>query len=119
MGVMQRVSMEAFVPLHLSALERSGELRSWLTAVAKSLDPIFLEPNNWFTKGQGQGTFIWHPAPTAANVVVEQLGKARHKKQPANLHIVVAPRLLMTGGWRRHMIRECNCYFPIPAATSL
>ena len=118
-GLMQRVSMEAFVPLHLSALERLEELRSWLTAAAKGLDSIFLEPNDWFTKGQGQGTFIWHPAPTAANVVVEQLGKARHKKQPANLHIVVAPRLLMTGGWRRHMIRECNCYFPIPAATSL
>ena len=97
-GLMQRVSMEAFVPLHLSALERSGELRSWLlTAAAKSLDPIFLEPNDWFTKGQGQGTFIWHPAPTAANVVVEQLGKARHKKQPANLHIVVALWLLIVG----------------------
>ena len=45
-GVMQRVSMEAFVPLHLSALERSGELRSCLTAAAKGLDLIFLEPND-------------------------------------------------------------------------
>ena len=116
-GVMQRVSMEAFVPLHLSAFERSGELRSWLTAAARGLDPIVLEPNDWFSKGQGRGTFIWHPAPAAADVVVEQLGKARHKR-PANLHIVVVPRL-MTGRWRRHMTRECDCYFRIPAGTSL
>ena len=64
-------------------------------AAAKGLDPIFLEPEDCFTKGQGQGTFIWHPAPAVANVVVEQLGKARHKR-PANLHIVVVP-CLMTG----------------------
>ena len=109
--------MEAFVPLHLSALERSSELRPWLTAAAEGLDPIFLEPEDWFTKGQGHGTFIWHPAPAAADVVVEQLGKARHKR-PSSLHIVVVPRL-MTGRWRRHMTRECDCYFRIPPRCTL
>jgi hypothetical protein len=116
-GVMQRVSMEKFVPLHLSALERSEKLRPWLTAATKGLEPIFLEPKDWFTTGQGFGTFIWHPAPAAADVVVEQLGKARHKR-PSSLHIVVVPRL-MTGRWRRRMTRECDCYFRIPAGVSL
>ena len=66
-GEMQWVSMEVFVPLHLlvSALERSTELCSWLTAAAKGLDQIFFEPEDWFTKGQGgahlSGTL--HPLP--------------------------------------------------------
>jgi hypothetical protein len=64
-GVMQRVSMEEFVPLHLSALDRSNELCPWLAAVAKGLEPVFLEPEDWFTKGQGLGTFIWHPRNSA------------------------------------------------------
>jgi hypothetical protein len=116
-GVMQRISMQQFVPLHLSALERSSALRPWLTAATKGLDPIFLEPEDWFTKGQGSGTFIWSPAPAAADVVVEQLGKARHKRT-TSIHLVVVPRL-MTGRWRRHMTRECDCYFRIPAGCSL
>ena len=77
-GEMQRVSMEAFVPLHLSALERSTELRSWLTAAAKGLDP-----------------------------------------RPSNLHIIVVVPCLMTGRWRRHMTWECDCYFRIPAGSTL
>jgi hypothetical protein len=108
-GVMQRISMEQFVPLHLSALECSPQILSWITA---GLEPIFLEPEDWFTKGQELGTFVWHPGPAAADVVVEQLGKARHKR-PTSLHSVVVPRI-MTGRWRRHMTRECDCYFRIP-----
>jgi hypothetical protein len=116
-SVMQRVAMKAFVPLHLSALQRSSELCPWLTAAAKGLDPIFLEPEDWFTKGQGLGTLIWHPAPAAPDVVVEQLGKARHM-QPSSLHLVVVPRL-MTGRWQCHMTRECDCYFRIPPGCTL
>jgi hypothetical protein len=116
-GVMQRISMEAFVPLHLSALCRSTSLRPWLTAAAKGLEPVFLEPEGWFTTGHGLGTFVWHPAPAAADVVVEQLGKARHKR-PTSLHLVIVPRI-MTGRWRRHMTRECDCYFRIPAGCTL
>jgi hypothetical protein len=43
-----------------------------------------------------------------ADVVVEQLGKARHKR-PSCLHLVVAPRL-MTGNWRRHLTRACSLW---------
>ena len=116
-GVMQRIAMEQFVPLHLSALDRSSTLRPWLTSAAQGLDPVFLEPEDWFTKAHELGTFVWHPAPAAADVVVEQLGKARHKR-PSSLHIIVIPRL-MTGRWRRHLTRECDCYFRIPPGCTL
>ena len=115
MGVMRGIPMEDFCPLHESAFQRSLALKSWLTAATKSLDSVFLEPEDWFLRGQGFGNFIWSPAPAAADVVVEQLGKARHKR-PSSLHLVVAPRL-MTGYWRRHLTRECDFYFKIPAGS--
>jgi hypothetical protein len=45
--------------------------------------------------------------------MVEQLGKARHKR-PTSLHLIVTPRLV-TGKWRRHLTRESDFYFEIPA----
>jgi hypothetical protein len=113
MGVMRGVPMEEVCPLHATAFERSPELKSWLTTATKLLDPTFLEPEDWFLQGQGSGNFIWSPAPAAVEVVVEQLGKARHKR-PNSLHLIVTPRL-MTGRWRRHLIRETDFYFKIPA----
>jgi hypothetical protein len=113
MGVMRGVPMQDFCPLHKTGLERSPVLKTWLTTATKLLKPVFLEPEDWFLQGQGAGNFIWSPAPAAADVVVEQLGKARHKR-PCSLHLVVAPRL-MTGRWRRHMTRECDFYFKLPA----
>ncbi len=114
---MQRRRMEEFVPLHLNALERSPGLQTWLKAATRGVDPEYLTTSDWFTRGQGSGNFIWAPAPAAADVVVEQLGKARHK-HPTSLHIVVVPRL-MTGLWRRHLTRECDCYFRIPAGAKI
>jgi hypothetical protein len=116
-GVMQGVRMEAFVPLHLSAFERSDSLRLWIAAATKDFGTVVLNKNDWFLAGQGLGNFVWCPPPAAADVVVEQLGKARHKR-PTSLHIVVVPRL-MTGRWRRHLTRECDCYFRIPAGCKL
>jgi hypothetical protein len=113
MGVMWGVPMEQFCPLHKNAFERSPALKSWLTTATELLNPVFLEPKDWFLQGQGSGNYIWTPAPAAADVVVEQLGKARHKRS-SSLHLIVAPRL-MTGKWQRHMTRESDCYFKIPA----
>jgi hypothetical protein len=113
MGVMRGIPMEQFCPLHKTAFERSPALKTWLTAATKGLEPVFLEPKDWFLQGQGAGNYVWSPAPAAADVVVEQLGKARHKR-PTSLHLIVAPRLF-TGRWRRHMTRECDFYFTIPA----
>jgi hypothetical protein len=115
MGVMRGIPMEKFCPLHESAFERSPKLKTWLTVATKLLNSVFLEPEDWFRRGQGSGNFVWSPAPAAADVVVEQLGKARHKP-PSSLHIIVAHRL-MTGCWRRHLTRECDLHFKIPAGS--
>jgi hypothetical protein len=114
MGVMRGIPMEDFCPLHLTTLERSPELKVWLDTATKPLNSVFLvDPKDWFLDGQGAGNYVWSPAPAAADVVVEQLGKARHKR-PSSLHLIVTPRLF-TGKWQRHMTQECNFYFKIPA----
>jgi hypothetical protein len=110
-GVMQGLPMSCFIPLHKTALEREPKLKDWLKNAMGRIDTTFLDPAGWFTTAHTFGNFIWTPAPAAADVVVEQLGKARHKR-PECLHLVVAPRL-MTGRWRRHMGRQADFYFKI------
>lgn len=70
-----------------------------------------LTPEGWFTSGHGFGNYIWAPPPAAADVVVEQLGKAIMKRSES-MHIIVVPRL-MTGRWRRHLGRGTDGYFKL------
>ena len=70
---------------------------------------IFLSPDGWYdSTTQKEGTFVWSPAPAAAEVVVERIGVARHKR-PNSLHVVVVPRL-MTGRWRKHLLKATDFY---------
>jgi hypothetical protein len=108
-GVMQGRPMMEYMPLHQDPLEREAKLKPWLEKLTKGLGAEFLEPEGWFDEGHGYGTYIWTPAPAAAEVVVEQLGRARLKR-PESMHIVVVPRV-MTGRWRRHMTRGSDFYF--------
>jgi hypothetical protein len=111
-GVMKGTQrMEEYMPLHLDPLERSPELRRWLEDLVRPLGAEFLRPEGWFTTGHGHGTFVWTPPPAAADVVVEQLGRARHKR-PESMHLVVVPRV-MTGYWRRHLTRGSDFYFVV------
>jgi hypothetical protein len=110
-GVMQGLRMEEFVPLHLTGLDRSSDLRGWLDSVLEGIAPTFLSIEGWFGTGHGAGTYVWTPAPAAAEVVVEQLGKAQLKR-PHSMHLVVVPRL-MTGRWRRHLTRGSDFYFRV------
>jgi hypothetical protein len=110
-GAMEGRQMEEFVPLHQSALEPSAQLRGWLESVLEGAKPTFLTPEGWFGEGHGARTFVWLPAPAAAEVNVEQLGKARLKR-PQSVHVVVFPRL-MTGRWQRHLTRGSDFYFRV------
>jgi hypothetical protein len=110
-GVMQGRDMTDFIPLHLTAFDRSPSLKDWVGQSFGDMNHTFLGPEGWFSTGHLDGNFIWTPPPTAADVVVEQLGKARHKR-PNNLHLVIVPRL-MTGYWRRAVTRECDGCFEI------
>jgi hypothetical protein len=111
-GVMKGDSMLRYVPLHLNALERQPNgMEAFLKSIMKGLEWTCLSPSEWFTTGHKNGNFVWCPAPAAADVVVEQLGKARHKRS-RGLHLVVVPRLF-TGRWRRHMIRRTDFYMKL------
>ena len=110
-GVMMGQPIRDFVPLHLDPLEREPTLKSWLEAVTAGLTPTFLTPEGWYTTAHAKGTFIWTPPPAAAEVVVEQLGRARLKR-PEAMHIIIVPRV-MTGRWRRLLGRGSEFYFRI------
>ncbi|KAG7340358.1 hypothetical protein IV203_023901 [Nitzschia inconspicua] len=108
-GVMRGLPILKFVPLHQDAFSRSQGVRTWLENVLKGFGPTFLTPEGWFEHNHDFGNYVWSPAPAAADVVVDLLGKARHKR-PESLHLVVVPRL-MTGRWRRHLQRGTDFHF--------
>ena len=117
-GVMAGQSFLSYVPLHLSVADRAPALVQWAHEVFNSLGGIHqVEPADWFDKAQAFGNFLWTPPPAAADVVAEQLGKARHKR-PGCFHMVLVPRL-MTGRWRRMMNRESDFVFRIKPGCSV
>jgi hypothetical protein len=109
LGVMKGLGMVQFMPLHEDPFDREPRLKKWMEDLTSGLDAEFLSPEDWFDKGHGHGTFVWSAPPAAADVVVEQLGRARLKR-PESMHIVVVPRV-MTGRWRKHMTRGTDFYF--------
>jgi len=121
-GVMAGHPMGNYVPLHLGVAERSPRLLDWVLGWLEDVHPGLSAPNvlapeDWFGRGHSVGSHVWAPAPAAADVVAEQLGRARHKRS-LGLHVVVAPRL-MTGQWRRALARQTDFYFRIPVGTCL
>lgn len=117
-GVMTGEDMLGFVPLHLSAMDRSEDVVEWIKSLwNESLGELeLLTPEGWFTTGHGNGAYLWIPPPAAADVVAEQIGEARHKR-PEGAHVVVVPRL-MTGKWRRLLNRQSDFSTVIPIGTS-
>jgi hypothetical protein len=106
-GVMDGKDLMSFVPIHKSAFDRSPALKPWLEDVLHGHKAKFLSPEGWFEDTDSEGTFVWTPAPAAADLVVERLGTARHKR-PNSLHLVVVPRL-MTGYWRKALLKATDC----------
>jgi hypothetical protein len=132
-GVMKGENMLTYVPLHLSALQRSPKLLEWIKSWIEIEDDLKLEilkPDNWFCRGhdldkgklssQGlyyptykSGVFLWQPPPGAADIACEEIRKARTKRT-SSTHIFVCPRLL-TPYWRSHLHRSADLLFEIPA----
>lgn len=110
-GVMQGKPIEDFIPLHLDPFDPESTLRGWIEAVTLGLTPKILTPEEWYCEGHELGTFVWTTPPVAAEVVVEQLGRARLKR-PESMHLILVPRL-MTGHWRRLLARGSDFYFRI------
>jgi hypothetical protein len=135
-GVMAGKSMLDFVPVHLSAFDRSVTLKPWLLSWMGH-DTEFLTSNDWFTRGHDHvhgkwevtgdfsteefmqypslksGVFVWSPAPCAAETAVEELRKARHKRQDS-MHLVIIPRL-MHPHWRKQLYKAADLVVSLPA----
>ena len=114
-GTMAGEGMLKFVPLNETAFERSAPMKSWFEGVAQKLGAVVLDTEGWFDGiTDPKGTYIWNPPPAAADVAVEQFSYAKHKR-PMCMHILVLPRL-MTGRWRKLLIRRTDLYFPLDNA---
>lgn len=136
-GVMQGTrSMMDFVPLHRSAFERSPALFEWIESwvgLEESEDLEYLTPTDWFERGHDltgdgyqnldgvwvpkilSGFYVWSPPPAAAEVALEELRKARHKRQEST-HLFVCPRL-MEPRWRSHVHKSADLFLEIPAGS--
>jgi hypothetical protein len=127
-GVSTGEAMMSFIPLHLTAFQRSSTLKEWIQSwLGRQAE--FLSPDDWFERGHDvsggskdskgfwrpktcPGTFVWSPPPAAASVALEELRKARIKRQDS-LHIIVIPRLLKPE-WFRQLYKTCDLVFDVP-----
>ena len=131
-GVLGGAHMLYYFPFHLSALERSPEVRNWVKTWATE-KVEFLEPIDWFRRGHDwlggsihedglwrpnieAGIFVWSPPPTAADLALEELRKARLKRHNST-HIVICP-LLMSPMWKRQLHKVADLVFYVPAGCS-
>lgn len=133
-GVMSGKGFLDYIPIHKSAFERSKDLERCFRGLFPGRKVEVLEPKDWFERGHDikswyrdsnlektrglwfpnlePGTFVWHPAPAAAKTAVEELRKARLKRQEST-HIFVCPRL-MTPHWKKQLGKVTDCLFEIP-----
>ncbi|GFH49897.1 hypothetical protein CTEN210_06373 [Chaetoceros tenuissimus] len=133
-GVMAGKKMIEFIPIHLTALERSSDLESWLRSWLPG-EVEFLEAKDWFIRGHDivpggystncdgmkipttkPGTFVWSPPPIIGDVAVEELRKARHKRQ-RSMHVFIIPRL-MQPFWRKQLYKAADLVISLPPGHS-
>jgi hypothetical protein len=119
------------VPIHLKPTERSSHLRSWVNDWTGTDELEWITEEGWFTRGhdavEGEwemncdnfqlpvfkpGLFVWESAPVTAVVMVEELRKARHKRQDSH-HIVMIPRL-MQPDWRKALYKAADLVVSLP-----
>lgn len=135
-GVMKGEAMRSFIPLHQSALDRDRNLGPWIRDWFEDAkensghDLEFLSMEDWFERGHDicggevnvdghwmptylPGNFVWAPPPSLALPCLEELRRARHKRQEST-HLFVCPRL-MTPLWRRHLHKAADIILEIPA----
>ena len=125
---MAGTDMLYFVDLGKTAIQRHPPLLDWIRdwTGRKDLKPLI--PEGWFEEGHGisGGTpdrngvwmpthvpkhklFLWVPPPAAAEVALEELCKARHKRTDT-FHVLAIPRLVSTR-WRRLFNKVCDFTF--------
>jgi hypothetical protein len=130
-GVSVGENMLDFIPWDETALERTDLLKPWLLSWMGS-NAEFLTPGGWFTRGHDHcggkkdargfwqhkivpGRFVWIPPPAAADVALEELRKARIKRQDS-MHFFVVSRLLTTE-WLKQLWKTADLIIQIPPGT--
>ena len=136
-GVSIGEAMLSFCPWHLSALDRNPKLRTWLSSWLGD-QPEFLLPTDWFIRGHDisggkltsptewcdgankpkfwrhtykPGLFVWAPPPAAAHICIEEIRKARIKRQEST-HVIVVTRL-MTPLWLKQLYKTADLVFSV------
>ena len=131
-GVLTGRQMLAYVPIHLSAVDRDPNLLNWIRGWCGENDLAPLEPQDWLWKGQGldsvmefnvdgmafptrsrQRVFLWAPPPCIADIALEYLRESIHKRHDA-IHIFIVPKL-MTYVWRKILLKTCDLSFYLDA----
>lgn len=129
-GVMAGQKMISFVPLHLSAFDRSKTLQPWVKSwLPEDIPHDFLSHNDWYDKGFGidSGSLdflglwhpnfddklkVWSPPPTAAFYALTELLRSRHM-DPRRIHVFICPRLF-THDWRKSLFKSADLTFYVP-----
>jgi hypothetical protein len=131
-GVTAGECMLSFIPLNEDPLIRAPQLEAWIKSWAGNAAE-FLAPADWFERGHDQlggtrdsrgfwtpkivkGTFVWTLPPGAAEAALEEIRKARHKRQRST-HIIVCPKLLAPE-WIKQFYKASDLVLSIPAGTA-
>ena len=126
-GVCIGETMSKYCPWGMSPCSRSSTWTSWLKTWLP--EGQVLTPNDWFTKGHDhnggyvdpQGfwrlhikkqTHIWDIPPAAGDAAVEELRKARLKRQNST-HVFLIPKLF-THLWQKQLLKACDILIKIP-----
>jgi hypothetical protein len=130
-GVTAGESMLGYIPTDEGPLSRAPKLKAWIESwVGKSAE--FLSPDDWFERGHDhrggskdakgfwrprivKGTFVWTLPPGAAEAAIEELRKARLKRQ-SSMHVILCPRLL-TPEWLKQLYKASDLVLSLPAGT--
>jgi hypothetical protein len=132
-GVMKGDHLTSFIPLHLSAPQRQTNLKEWIKSFVTPSHPreevIFLDCEGWFERAHDivggeknedgvwipkykSATYIWTPPPAAAQNAIEQLRRARLKRE-SSTHVVLVPRL-MAPEWRKQLFKVSDLCLELP-----
>ena len=133
-GIMSGESMVSFIPIHLSASDRSPVLVEWVKGWAFS-SIIHLRPVDWFDVAHdfdgwkdsswdgfprprlAEGrSYLWTSPPFVAGAAIAELRKARIKRQTSS-HVVVVPKLC-TPMWIKQLFKAADIVFEVPAGQS-
>jgi hypothetical protein len=131
-GVGAGESMLSFIPTNEDPLARAPKLKSWVQSWAGEAAE-FLTPEDWFERAHDhrggtynpkgfwrprivKGTFVWTLPPGAAEAAIEELRKARLKRQNS-MHIILCPRLL-TPEWLKQLYKVSDLVIYLPAGTA-